>query len=157
LRSEEAYGTIQVFRHLLLDQREASEKSLSRFSDVLINRYSDTQSDELVLLQDARAAAEAAAQSKAEELKKDVIYSMHVLRYAGGKDLGGYSFGNFASSYYGKGNHLTGIQELDLYRVENKYGYAQVADPDAHAHDIHAEHEGGQNGISDDDHHDQLE
>lgn len=56
---------------------------------------------------------------------------MHVLRYAGGKDLGGYSFGHYASSYYGKGNALTGIDELDEYRHENSFDYAQVQDKDA--------------------------
>ena len=75
-----------------------------------------------------RAAAEASAQSKAEGLKKDVIYAMHVIRYAGGKDLGAFGFGNAASSYYGKGNSLTGIDELDMFRKPNKHNYAQVAD-----------------------------
>jgi hypothetical protein len=71
---------------------------------------------------------------------------MHVLRYAGGQDLGGFSFGHYGSSYYGKGNALTGIGELDLYRTANKYGYAQDADK---------HHE--QTGLHDDEHHANLE
>jgi len=60
---------------------------------------------------------------------------MHVLQYAGGKDNGPFGFGAAASSYYGKGNKLTGVDELDLFRVDgaNEYGYAQVSSgPDAH-------------------------
>ena len=60
--------------------------------------------------------------------KKDVIYSMHVLRYAGGEDKGGLTFGYFSSSYHAKGNSLTGIDELDLYRIPNHFEYAQVSD-----------------------------
>ena len=51
---------------------------------------------------------------------------MHVVRYAGGKDLGDFGFGNAASSYYGKGNSLTGIDELDLYTTSNARSFAQV-------------------------------
>lgn len=51
---------------------------------------------------------------------------MHVIRYAGGRDLGSYGFGQAASSYYGKGQNLTGIDDLDLFRVKNAYGYAQT-------------------------------
>merc|ERR1712084_20067 len=32
------------------------------------------------------------------------------------------------SSYYGKGNSLTGIDTLDNYRLPNVHGYAQVAE-----------------------------
>ena len=55
---------------------------------------------------------------------------MHVIRYAGGKDRGSFGFGNYASSYYGKGNALTGVDELDLWRVPNGQGYAQVSSVD---------------------------
>lgn len=66
--------------------------------------------------------------SKALGLKKDIIYAMHVIRYAGGKDLGSFGFGQGASSFHGKGNSLTGIDELDLWRAPTRLGYAQVQD-----------------------------
>ena len=37
------------------------------------------------MLRDSRDAAEAAAYSNAEGFKKDIIYAMHVIRYAGGQ------------------------------------------------------------------------
>lgn len=80
------------------------------------------------MLQDARDADQAAASSEAESLRKQVIYAMHVLRYAGGRDSGSFGFGVHASSYYGKGNSLTGVDTLDNFRLQNAYGYAQVAD-----------------------------
>lgn len=89
---------------------------------------------ELALLQDSRAAFEATASSLKDEAQLGVIYAMHVLQYAGGKDNGPFGFGHAASSYYGKGNSLTGVDELDLFRVDGEYqGYAQVSSgPDAH-------------------------
>merc|ERR1712228_977607 len=41
---------------------------------------------------------------------------------------GSFGFGNYPSSYYGKGNSLTGVDTLDNYRLPNAHGYAQVAD-----------------------------
>ena len=93
----------------------------------LLEQYSETQDEEASLLADARAAAEAIATSEAERLKKEIIYAMHVIRYAGGKDKGQFGFGLGASGFYGKGNGLTGIDELDLWRTPNGSGYAQVS------------------------------
>jgi hypothetical protein len=79
------------------------------------------------MLQDFRSAAEAACASKAEQIKKDVIYAMHVIRYAGGILANNTSFGLGASSYNGRGNSLTGVSELDDFRLPNTHSYAQVA------------------------------
>lgn len=49
---------------------------------------------------------------------------MHIIRYAGGQDLGG--FGNYGSSYHGKGNFLTGIDALDQFRVNDLFKYVQL-------------------------------
>ena len=56
---------------------------------------------------------------------------MHIIRYAGGRDSGQFGFGEAASSYYGLGNSLTGIDTLDLFRLPNAHGYAQVSDSGA--------------------------
>merc|ERR1712151_622707 len=80
------------------------------------------------MLQDWRDAEEAGASSEAERLRKQVIYAMHIIRYAGGRDSGSFGFGSAPSSYYGKGNSLTGIAALDDYRLPNAHGYAQVAE-----------------------------
>jgi hypothetical protein len=109
-----------------------------RKAAAILEAYSEHQVDELVALQDNRAATEAAALAAANQAKLDIIYSMHVLRYAGGRDLGSFGFGSAASSYYGKGNHLTGIDELDLYRESNYHGYAQI-DVDPNTDDDHHE------------------
>ena len=93
----------------------------------MVEAYQEDQDIDLALLRESRAAAEAAAYSEAEGFRKQIIYSMHVIRYAGGKDHGSFGFGNYGSSYHGKGNSLTGIDELDLYRVPNKFDYAQVS------------------------------
>lgn len=111
----------------IYDLRTDSTKLCERKAAAILEAYEKHQVEELAALQDNRAATEAAANAAANQAKLDVIYSMHVLRYAGGRDLGSFGFGSGASSYYGKGNHLTGIDELDLYRESNSYGYAQVA------------------------------
>jgi len=81
---------------------------------------------EFLLLQDARAAAEEGMRLGLESARKNVIYNMHILRYAGGRDLGSFGFGFYPSSFYGKGNSLTGVDTLDLFRLPNTHGYAQV-------------------------------
>ena len=105
-------------------------KSVGRLAANLLESYQETQEAELALLRDSRAAAESAAYSSGEGFKKDIIYSMHVLRYGGGEDKGGIGFGHFASSFHGKGNALTGIAELDLYRIPTDFGFAQVSQED---------------------------
>jgi hypothetical protein len=113
------------------------KKVTHRLADALLEQYTELQDSEYAMLDDARAAFEAAATSAKDEAKLGVIYNMHVLQYAGGADNGPLGFGAAASSYYGKGNSLTGVDELDLFRVDtNGYGYAQVSSgPDAH-HDL---------------------
>lgn len=130
-RTEEADDQRASISAAFTDAGDERERVALRFGEELAEAYDDTQRDELEILTDTEAAFEAAAVAEAERLRLEVVYSMHVLRYAGGKDLGGYSFGHYASSYYGKGNALTGIDELDLYRHETEYGYAQVQDKDA--------------------------
>lgn len=128
------------------DLRDDAEKSISRLASNLLEEYSETQDAELAMLRDSKAAAESAAYSAADGFKKDIIYSMHVIRYAGGADKGGLGFGHFGSSFYGKGNGLTGIDELDTYRVPDKFnavlGFAQAQNSD--------------DGLEDDDHHGDL-
>ena len=69
------------------------------------------------MLQNYRAALEAAASSNSEKIQRDVIYAMHVLRYAGGALANDSAFGLGASSYLSGGNGLTGIPELDEIRL----------------------------------------
>jgi ABC-type transporter Mla subunit MlaD len=118
-------------------------KVTDRLGDALADQYEDLMGAELKLLGDSRAAFEATMNSLRDEAKLSVIYNMHVLQYAGGADRGPFGFGAAASSFYGKGNQLTGVDELDLFRVEgsNQYGYAQVANEElASPGDIDAHH-----------------
>ena len=110
------------------DTRADLEKACERHAENLLELFGDIQDAELGVLQSSREAAEEEMRSKALGLKKDIIYAMHVIRYAGGKDLGAFGFGQGASSFHGKGNSLTGIDELDLWRAPNRLGYAQVSD-----------------------------
>ena len=125
--TEESLDQAEDLKRLVQDRADAAHKRVGRLAKDLLSAYAETQDAELALLRDARAAAESAAYSAGEGFKKDIIYSMHVLRYAGGEDKGGIGFGHFASSYHGKGNALTGIDELDLYRLPTDFGYAQIA------------------------------
>lgn len=115
-------------QNAITDKREDSEKACSRHAEGLIELYGDAQATALTDLQASRAAAEEEMRSRALGLKKDIIYALHVIRYAGGKDLGAFGFGQGASSFHGKGNSLTGIDELDLWRAPTRLGYAQVGD-----------------------------
>ena len=125
--TEESLDQAEDLKRLVQDRADAAHKRVGRLAKDLLGAYAETQDAELALLRDARAAAESAAYSAGEGFKKEIIYSMHVLRYAGGEDKGGIGFGHFASSYHGKGNALTGIDELDLYRLPTDFGYAQIA------------------------------
>ena len=69
------------------------------------------------MLQNYRSALEAAAASGSEKIQRDVIYAMHVLRYAGGALANDSAFGLGASSYLSGGTGLTGIPELDEIRL----------------------------------------
>ena len=50
---------------------------------------------------------------------------MHVMRYAGGLDKGGFGLGS--SSFAGKSIGLTGVDELDLYDFNNNMLFAQTS------------------------------
>ena len=87
------------------------------------------------MLKELRETAEATAASKIEQIRQDVIYAAHVLKYGGDAFTG---FGNGASSFY---NHYppigfgsirwTGIDELDNFVPDTKAigynSYAQVS------------------------------
>ena len=110
----------------IADQRDAGEKSLDRLAFNELEQYDELMESEYLMLQDARAAAEEGMRLGFEAARKNVIYNMHILRYAGGADLGSFGFGFYPSSFYGKGNSLTGVDTLDLFRLPNTHGYAQV-------------------------------
>jgi hypothetical protein len=63
---------------------------------------------------------------------------MHVLRYSGGYDVQQTGFGKGASSFHIPGNYLTGVAELDDFRLPNPHGYAQVADKE-NSNDDHSD------------------
>lgn len=86
------------------------------------------------MLEDMRAAAEASVYAKAEQLKHDVIYASHVLKYGGigftGFGIGGSShYGHYAPVGYGSLTY-TGIDELDNLGAPTSHHnkYAQVKD-----------------------------
>ena len=68
---------------------------------------------------------------------------MHVLRYGGGYDVDQTGFGKGASSFHTPGNYLTGVTDLDDFRLPNPHGYAQVSDKlvsiKANSNDPHAD------------------
>jgi hypothetical protein len=82
------------------------------------------QDMELELLKDNRVALEAKTAGNIEQTRRDVIYAMHVIRYGGGTDSLNTGFGLGASSYLGLGNSLTGVDELDNFRLPNPHNYA---------------------------------
>merc|ERR1712127_545181 len=93
---------------------------------------------ELSLLRDAKASREAHVAARVEGIRKNVIYSMHVLRYGGGYDVEQTGFGKGASSFHSVGNYLTGVATLDDFRLPNPHGYAQVADKE-NSNDDHSD------------------
>ena len=112
----------------ITDLRQANETALDRLGQDEVIDFEAYTEAELALLQDARAALEAKVASQVEAVRKNVIYAMHVLRYAGGYDVEQTGFGKGASSFHSVGNYLTGVAELDDFRLPNRHGYAQVAD-----------------------------
>ena len=106
-----------------ISQRVASEAALAALARQLLDAYALTQDSELTALRELRAASEAAALSRAEELKKIIVYSAHVLRYA-------------TEQIIGPPNGLTGIDELDVRTYDNsdhyKFELAQVEKSDHH-------------------------
>ena len=111
------------------DQFDAAERKLTRLAADRIEFYTDQTELELGFLGDEKARIEASAAVAIERVRKSVIYATHVQRYAGGIDQQATGFGLGASTYYGKGDNLTGVDELDTFRLENPHGYAQVSSP----------------------------
>ena len=110
------------------DLRLASQTALERLGQDSVSDFQNYTEAELGMLQDFRAALEAETAGKVEAVRKNVIYAMHVLRYAGGYDVEQTGFGKGASSFHTVGNYLTGVAELDDFRLPNRDAYAQVAD-----------------------------
>jgi len=120
------------------DLREASSVALDRLGQDQVIAFDALMDAELGLLQDARAALEAQVAASVAAIQKNVIYSMHVLRYSGGYDVQQTGFGKGASSFHTPGNYLTGVAELDDFRLPNPHGYAQVADKE-NSNDDHSD------------------
>jgi hypothetical protein len=70
--------------------------------------------------------------ARCDELRKEIIYATHVLRYAGR----GHFYGAYNYNFKGK---LTGIDQLDTLDIHHGT-YAQVLDKDAHAHSYEEEY-----------------
>jgi hypothetical protein len=150
--TEESLDQVEAMEIVIGDRNDAHQKTVGRAADAFLEAYAELQVEELGALRDNRAATEASADAAAEEAKLGVIYAMHVLQYAGGKDRGNFGFGLGASSYYGKGNALTGVDELDLYREPNYHGYAQTKDinsDDVHHADLVSALEGAKQDFDD--------
>jgi hypothetical protein len=150
--TEESLDEVEAMELVIGDRNDDHQKAVGRAADAMLEAYDELQVEELAALRDNRAATEASADAAAEQAKLGVIYAMHVLQYAGGKDRGNFGFGLGASSFYGKGNGLTGVDELDLYREGNYHGYAQVKDitsDDVHHADLVASLEGAKQDFDD--------
>jgi hypothetical protein len=122
----------------ITDLREASSVALDRLGQDEVIAFDAHMDAELGLLQDARAALEQSVHDRVAAIQKDVIYAMHVLRYSGGYDVDQTGFGKGASSFHSVGNYLTGVAELDDFRLPNPHGYAQVADKE-NSNDDHSD------------------
>ena len=127
-KSEASIELIEDLERAVQDQLDASNKANERYADNELEAYALRQALALEMLQEERDAEQAFASSESARLQQQIIYAMHIIRYAGGRDSGTYGFGNAGSSFYGKGNSLTGIKHLDDYRLPNTAGYAQVAE-----------------------------
>ena len=122
----------------ITDLREASSVALDRLGQDEVIAFDAHMDAELGLLQDARAALEQEVHDHVSAIQKDVIYAMHVLRYSGGYDVDQTGFGKGASGFHSTGNYLTGVAELDDFRLPNPHGYAQVADKE-NSNDDHSD------------------
>jgi len=58
-------------------------EAIAHLSSTAIEEYGDSQDIELENLQEFSATLQAAALARCEELRKEIIYATHVLRYAG--------------------------------------------------------------------------
>merc|ERR1719273_2366171 len=122
----------------ITDLREANSVALDRLGQDEVIAFDAHMDAELALLQDARAALEQEVHDHVAAIQKDVIYAMHVLRYSGGYDVDQTGFGKGASSFHSVGNYLTGVAELDDFRLPNPHGYAQIADKE-NSNDDHSD------------------
>lgn len=169
---------IKELTNALNDLIASAEAGCTRHAEEYLDNLEEVASTELGLLDDAKAATEAVIDSTEDDTQEDVIYIKHVLANArpgstapngdvvpggngnGNGGNGGIPAGNggadpFAgfglapSSFFGKGNVLTGIDALDLL-IEgaihgDKYNLAQVADKPNGGNGGN-----GDNGVSDD-------
>jgi len=143
---DQAEGQLLNANRQVEDQRDAAEVAITRMVEDQLAQLSAFEEMELGLAKDARANLEALVASQVEGFRKQVIYSLHVLRFAGGYDVEQTGFGVGASSYYGNGNALTGVDELDNFRLGNPHGYAQVADK--HSDDLEVALDAARDGVA---------
>ena len=144
--AEQALAQLLSANRQVEDQRDAAEVAITRMVEDQLAQLAEVEAAELALDADAKAALEASVASQVEGFRKQVIYAMHVLRYAGGYDVEQTGFGVGASSYYAGGNALTGVDELDNFRLGNPHGYAQVADK--HSDDLEVALDAARDGVA---------
>ena len=142
---EAAQAESVISQRRVEDQRDAAATQIERLVEDALTHFQEFSDLEFTLLQEGAAALRTEVAGKIEGFRKQVIYSMHVLRYAGGYDVEQTGFGVGASSYYGGGNALTGHDELDNFRLGNPHGYAQVADK--HGDDLEIMLNGARDGV----------
>ena len=144
---EQAQAESLTAQRQVEDQRDAASTRITRMVEDCIELLGEFAGAQLGLLQEDRAATEAFVASAIEGFRKQAIYSLHVVRYGGGYDAEQTGFGEGASSFYGRGNALTGVDELDEFRLGNPHGYAQVADK--HTDDLEDLLEAARDGVAD--------
>jgi hypothetical protein len=144
---EQAQAESLTAQRQVEDQRDAASTRINRMVEDCIELLGEFAGANLGLLQEDRAASEAFVASAIEGFRKQAIYSLHVVRYGGGYDAEQTGFGEGASSFYGRGNALTGVDELDEFRLGNPHGYAQVADK--HTDDLEDALEAARDGVAD--------
>ena len=121
----------------LEDDFDASERRLTRMAEDLLESYTDLTEIMLAQLGEGRALEEHEAAAAIEKVRKAIIYATHVQRYGGGLDAQATGFGVGASTFYARGDALTGVDELDEFRLGNPHGYAQVSAPVVGSDDAH--------------------
>ena len=84
---DQAEGQLLNANRQVEDQRDAAEVAITRMVEDQLAQLSAFEEMELGLAKDARANLEALVASQIEGFRKQVIYALHVLRFAGGYDV----------------------------------------------------------------------
>jgi hypothetical protein len=127
VRSGEAAAQSKALQEELTVETKNIQDALLDTGDNLIQNKAEVAAIEHENLVDQRIAVAAEANARADELRKEILYAVHVLRYAGGKGL--HTVNHQLAS---KPTQLTGVDELDLLHIPEGANFV-----DDHGNDPH--------------------